>query len=136
MPLAYRRVALAAYALLLVTLTHLPRTTLEQFDITLWDKAKHTIAYTILGGLVAWSFPAIRRSAARIALAWAGLLAFAAADELSQLIVDRSPEWADWLADGIGAALGLAGTSITMTGHAALKQPQPNRAAVTRNGSR
>lgn len=123
MPLTYRRLALAAYALLLVTLTHLPRTTLEQFDITLWDKAKHTIAYTILGGLTAWSFPAIRRSPVRIGLAWAVLLAFAAADELSQAIVDRSAEWADWLADGIGAALGLAATSITMIGHEAAKRP-------------
>jgi VanZ family protein len=44
------------------------------------------------------------------------ILTYATLDELLQIPVGRSAEWGDWLADGVGAALGIAvGTFVSRT---------------------
>jgi VanZ family protein len=39
--------------------------------------------------------------------AWLAIVAFAIVDELTQLLVGRTAEVADWMADAAGAAVGL-----------------------------
>jgi VanZ family protein len=72
------------------------------------DKLLHFAGFVALGLLTLWR----RRPAARLAraslLGWyAALLAYAAADELTQPLAGRSCELGDWLADALGAAVGL-----------------------------
>ncbi len=70
-----------------------------------WDKANHFIAFYVLGGLGAASFP---RS--RVLLVAGGLMAFGGAIELVQALpfVGRDAEFWDWFADGVGLAGALA----------------------------
>jgi len=112
--LAYRRLLLAGYALLLVTLTHLPPRALSTIDIALWDKAKHAIAYALLALLVAWARPASVRTFGAAGATWCAIALFAAADEFTQPLVERSMEGFDWIADSLGAAAGLLVAALIM----------------------
>lgn len=70
------------------------------------DKVAHFGLYAVLGWLTARAL--LERTAARLGAAVAGLGAFAAADELHQLLIPgRSASVLDWLADLAGLALGL-----------------------------
>ncbi|MFT3821899.1 MAG: VanZ family protein [Rubrivivax sp.] len=71
-----------------------------------WDKRNHLLAFASLALVAELAFwPAARRRA-KVLL---GLLAFGGFIELVQSqIPERSAEWVDLLADGLGIALGLA----------------------------
>jgi VanZ family protein len=70
----------------------------------LWDKLDHVIAYFGLALLASLGW-GLRRS-----LIWvfAGVLAMGAGLEGLQALVGRDAEWGDMLANGLGAAMGLA----------------------------
>ena len=69
-----------------------------------WDKANHVLAFVSLtvAAYLGWA-----GSSVRLAWTWTTLLAFGGSIEIAQLFVPpRSAEWADWLADAVGIALG------------------------------
>ncbi|HET6361001.1 MAG TPA: VanZ family protein [Gemmatimonadota bacterium] len=72
------------------------------------DKIGHAAVYAVLGFLcaVAWhrhgsSHPAVVERSMALALLFGALM------ELAQSLVDRDPSMADWIADGVGALLGI-----------------------------
>lgn len=70
-----------------------------------WDKANHGLAFGVLAITAELAFWPLPRRRWRNAL---GLLAFGAFIELVQSqIPERSGEWPDLLADGVGIGLGL-----------------------------
>jgi VanZ family protein len=69
----------------------------------LWDKAEHFIAYFGLA-LMATLFWGIRRS---LALVFLAVVALGGILEILQAYVGRDAEWADMLADTLGAMAGL-----------------------------
>jgi len=105
------RLVTAAYAVILVVATHIPRLDVS-FDIGTpisGDKVLHFAAYGVLGFLVGLIAEEARHNWRRtfpIALAAVG--AFALLDETTQPMFDRAAEAFDWVADVIGAAAGLA----------------------------
>jgi VanZ family protein len=99
--------ALVAYWCLSFVATHTP--VVPSVPLTSSDKLVHAVAYFILALLlaIAWS---LRRP-----LGWRGylaifaiLLAYGALDEITQILVGRRADVADWLADAAGAIAGLA----------------------------
>lgn len=105
----WRTILWLAYALLLMTLTHLPKRDIERIPIHIWDKLAHFVAYFFLAVLTALAHPAATqwRRPARV-MAWlAGLLLFAALDEWTQPWIGRDCEFDDWLADAIGLGAGI-----------------------------
>lgn len=67
------------------------------------DKVKHAASFALL---VLLGLRAGYRSLPRLVL---GLMALGGAVEIAQSFTDtRSAEWLDWLADGVGIALGLS----------------------------
>jgi VanZ family protein len=97
-----------AYTGLLVFATHYPKP--EQLLGTNLpsDKTLHFLAYGALG-LLAAALVAVsgRWSARRVAALAAGLVAFAAIDEVTQPWFGRSAEPLDWVYDLIGLAAGI-----------------------------
>jgi VanZ family protein len=73
------------------------------------DKLLHGLGFTALGFLTVWRLGGRGRPIGwGAAAAWlAGLALYAAVDERTQEWVGRSCEWGDWLADLVGAALGM-----------------------------
>ena len=70
-----------------------------------WDKLNHALAFAALGFSAGLGFPAPRASRLAAAIA---LLAYGGLIELVQMSVpQRSAEWADLLADGLGIACGV-----------------------------
>jgi VanZ family protein len=93
--------------------THTPADRIPSTGLT--DKTLHSFGYGILAGLfllalwsrgVSWA----RRGAWSLAV----LLAYAAIDESTQLLVGRDASIFDWLADALGVALAL-GTDAVAT---------------------
>ena len=71
------------------------------------DKLGHAAFYLVLGGLTARALGRRRRGVAwSIAVGFA--LLYGGALEVGQAFVDRDPNLWDWIADGIGAAVGAA----------------------------
>lgn len=85
-----------ASLLALVPLPELPPLT-----FSLSDKAQHALVFTVLWCLGAASYPDRRRQLAVALLCYGGAIEAAQA-----LTPTRQAEWADWLADAIGIALG------------------------------
>jgi VanZ family protein len=80
------------------------------------DKIVHAAIYAVLGALLARATLADPRWARRALSSIAVALAFGAADELHQrFIPGRSADVRDWLADAIGAALGVTFTMLALT---------------------
>ena len=104
-----------AYTGLLVFATHYPKP--EQLLGTNLpsDKTLHFLAYGALG-LLAAALVAVsgRWSARRVAALAAGLVAFAAIDEVTQPWFGRSAEPLDWVYDLIGLAAGI-GVIVALT---------------------
>ena len=73
------------------------------------DKFMHFIGFTVLTLLATWRWaPTGKTIPIRMLLIWlGGLLIYGAFDELTQPIAGRDCELGDWVADGVGAALGL-----------------------------
>lgn len=109
-------VAVVAWAAVILVATSLPGRVLPP-AFPHADKLVHLASYGVLGALVA---RALRTGGARapsprvFAAAAATLALFAAGDEWHQQFVPgRSADRADWLADMIGAAAGLAALTTT-----------------------
>jgi len=103
------QLALAGYWLALFAATHLPRRVASPPGGRVAELA-HFLTYAVLAGLLAitWQRSAGRLSIAHLRWAWVALAVYAAFDELTQIPVGRTASWADWLADVLGALLGLA----------------------------
>ncbi len=73
------------------------------------DKVAHVIAYTAVGGTYLHALVLGTGWPRRVALAFALAVAFGASDELHQAFVPgRHASVEDWIADVVGAALGVA----------------------------
>ncbi|CAN5574239.1 hypothetical protein BH09PLA1_BH09PLA1_03050 [soil metagenome] len=96
-------IALAVYWLGLFVVTHLPPRNVPRTHVN--DKIEHFVAYAILAALV---FVVAQRlgGARAFAIAVAVCLMYGAIDEWTQLLVGRSCEVNDWLADAGGAIVG------------------------------
>lgn len=96
--------ALVGYWLTIFVLTHLPPKDLPHVKLN--DKIEHLMAYYLLSVLLnlvlhrRWS-----RHADWLTLIL--VLAYGAADEITQPLTGRTCDFLDWLADGTGAALGI-----------------------------
>ncbi|MGD9634034.1 MAG: VanZ family protein [Pirellulales bacterium] len=99
---------LAAYALALVVGTHLPPAAIR-VPIERTDKLLHFSAYAGLAFLlaIAWETSTGRLNGRHLRLLWMAIALFAVLDEVTQLLVGRDATAGDWLADVLGAALGL-----------------------------
>jgi VanZ family protein len=103
------RFLLAGYWLTLFVLTHLPR--VGPLSVAAkHDKLAHAAAYAVLAALLAtaWQIGAGLLSVSQLAWAWLALLVYAGLDEWTQSFVGRHASAWDWMADAIGAFLGLA----------------------------
>lgn len=90
-----------ALLLSLAVLSLMPTDYLPPQVFSLWDKAQHALGFAALSLLGLRAYP---RQAWRLA---AGLLVFGGAIELAQAATGwRHGEWADWLADAVGLAVG------------------------------
>lgn len=82
-----------------------------------WDKLAHGLAYLVMGWL--WF-----RATGRVGLAWVICVAYGLTDEWHQSMVPgRVTDLADWIADGVGAALGVALARLKAVQH----QPDQGR---------
>jgi len=85
-----------------------------QVTTHVWDKALHCIEYgglalllcrALLGEGIGWS--------AALVMALVATSAYGASDEWHQSFTPgRSPDVRDWMADSLGAAIGLAATAV------------------------
>ncbi|MCG6155652.1 VanZ family protein [Rubinisphaera margarita] len=104
-------ILLIGYATTLVVFTHLPVEDVP--DTGASDKLLHFGAYAVLGLLAAANLRVRRMpSVTQGLLLWASLAVFGAFDEMTQALVERSPELLDWSADIVGAAAGILAVSL------------------------
>jgi VanZ family protein len=100
---------LTAYWLLMFFGTHIPRVPRSLAGAN--DKVLHLVGY---GGLAAlllvWRCSRGPVTIRTIALLWLLIGCYAAFDEITQPIVGRHADVADWIADVVGAAIGLGVT--------------------------
>jgi VanZ family protein len=114
MLLRYAPVALAVYWTALFIGTHLPITQQKVEPVPYFDKWLHLAGFAGLAFLAATAWRARRSGrplgSVQYGCLLAGMAAYAAVDELSQLLpfVRRNADLGDWFADVIGAAIGLA----------------------------
>jgi len=102
-PPGFARPGFWALLLCVAVLSLLPTDYLPPSIFSLWDKAQHALAFTALAALGLQAYPRRRWQVL------AGLLVFGGLIELAQAATGwRHGEWADWLADAVGLALGLA----------------------------
>lgn len=100
--------ALPAYWLFLFCVTHFPK--LELGGPPNSDKYSHFVAFGLLA-LLLWKFCESGREPLSTWFIWKALLGiglYAAFDELTQSLVGRGADAADWIADMTGAGLVLA----------------------------
>ena len=105
------RLATAGYAAALVLATHIPR-----LEVSLGvgtpipaDKLLHFAAYGVLGFLVGLiAVESERKLTQWLPLAFAGVVAFALLDEITQPLCGRHMEVFDYVADAVGSVAGLA----------------------------
>lgn len=88
-----------ALALIIAVLTLVP-TPPGPPGLSWMDKLAHFVAFGALAAPIAWRYPAQWRAVALAALAYGGAI------EIVQPYMGRSAEWADLLADGLGAVAG------------------------------
>lgn len=100
---------LAAYWLSMFLGTHIHR--VPQGLAGYGDKTLHLCAYGGLAVLLlAWRISRGPVAFRTVAVFWLLIAGYGAFDELTQLLVGRQCEFADWIADLSGAALGLVVT--------------------------
>ncbi len=104
---------LGGYWLLLVLATHWPNPWSPGKSLRYPDKLVHLAAYTVLAFLVVPVIGRVTsgnkgRSQGVLLFSWVAVAAFGLLDETTQPLTGRDFEWLDWLADGLGAACGLA----------------------------
>ena len=104
------RVALLAYWILLFVGTHLPSAEAVVGPLIAYDKPIHFVGSFVLATLMLRAFRGASNLGWRSYLAIAVIaLAYAAADELTQPLVNRSCDLYDWVADAAGVATAIAG---------------------------
>lgn len=107
----------AAYAVLLVCATHYPRPQeiLGSGPGVPSDKTMHVVAYFLLAGLAAATLGARGSwTVSRVAGLTAGLVVFAAVDEVTQPFFSRFADRLDWAADCAGIALGVGAVAVVV----------------------
>ncbi len=108
--------ALAAYIAALLFSTHLPKLPDVLIPLGEYDKWIHGGMYAGLVIVIAWNWSLYRELGWR---QWATVLAMCAAfgffDELTQILVGRTCDFLDWLADMLGASIGLAASVAAAT---------------------
>ena len=99
-------VVLAVYWLALCCGTHVRQP--PPIGASQWDKAIHFAAFAVLAVLLLLAWSRFRTPARQsYEVAFSVLVVYAAADEFSQLVVGRSCDPWDWVADVSGAVVGL-----------------------------
>jgi len=96
--------ATLALALIIAALTLSPVTPGPQ-GLPGLDKLAHVLAFGALAAPLAFAYPRHWRAVALAVLAYGGMI------EIVQPFTGRSAEWADLLADGLGAFLGAWGAA-------------------------
>jgi VanZ family protein len=102
------KLLLGMYWIALVIGTHLPPAAVKlPHDQS--DKLWHFGGYLGLAFLLAaaWQASSGRLNGRHLRLLWGAIAVFAALDEVTQLLVGRDASVGDWLADVLGAAIGL-----------------------------
>lgn len=106
------------WAALILVLTSLPSPVdVSGGIIPHLDKVVHFGLYAVQGWLVARALRT--RGWLSLSMALLGVAAFGAFDEWHQQFFVRAPEMLDWIADTIGAAVGIAAASRVPTVEAA-----------------
>jgi VanZ family protein len=102
------RVVLGSYWVALAVATHLPPG-LHPATPNQFDKLEHFVCFAILAWLLAmaWQRSTGRLTGSHLRAAWFAIAVYAAVDEGTQPLVGRTCSAADWLADVLGAAVGL-----------------------------
>ncbi len=102
------RVGLVVYWLALFAGTHLPAMP-QVVPVSISDKLMHVLAYAGLSFLLAMVFAERRPIALVLYMQLLALVAiYGVVDEVLQTLVGRDCELGDWVADVIGAGVGLA----------------------------
>jgi VanZ family protein len=102
---------LAAYWLLIFTLTHLPPRHLPH--VNLWDKIQHLLAYGCLATLLFLTLWLTRPRLAQLGIVVLAIcMMYGAVDEWLQIPVGRDCELVDWFADTSGAAIAVVGLTF------------------------
>lgn len=103
-------IVLVVYWLALFTATHVPGGLHDTRHLLPTDKIAHLTGYTLLALLLAWTVLGREQITIRRAVVlWAIVATYGIFDEITQGFVPRrSPDPKDWIADAIGAVLGLA----------------------------
>ena len=92
-----------------ITLTSIPGRMLPTVSFSWFDTLAHAGLYCVLGALVARAALVEGWDRRGVVVVWVVIVLMGGLDELHQMLVpNRSAEWLDWMADGAGAALGLA----------------------------
>jgi VanZ family protein len=101
-------ILLLCFWLTLFVLTHLPKLG-ALTPVTFYDKAVHGVAYALLAVVLAttWQLNAGELWVAQLGWAWFALVLYAALDEWTQPFVGREASFGDWIADVVGAAVGV-----------------------------
>ena len=91
-----------SYVLFLFVLTHTPVPKDLAETTSRWDKVLHFGAYAVLCGLTCLAYFVQRPGKLPVFKVALGLMIYAAFDEFTQGFVGRTPDFADWVADGAG----------------------------------
>jgi VanZ family protein len=106
---------LIAYWLVMITATHIPKVP-EPLGFRPSDKLLHFTAYAVLGGLVGLVCTQFQPLRFRVAVVlFVGIAVHGILDEVTQPMVGRHADVADWFADIAGAAAGLGLFMIATT---------------------
>jgi VanZ family protein len=102
------QLALAGYWMALFVGTHIP---IDQLALSRgsMDKFAHVAAFAMLAILAAtaWRLSLGRLNSRQLVWIWAVVVLYGAIEETTQPLTNRAASVIDWLADAIGAALGL-----------------------------
>lgn len=100
------RAGLVLFWLAVFAATHAPVQHLPHPGVSN-DKVQHLLAYAVLGALLTSALATLRPwSWQLVVLAIAIAAAYGVIDELTQLLVGRTADPKDWIADVVGATLG------------------------------
>lgn len=108
-----RWLPVVAWAALVFTLTSVPNPRVPH--IPGGDKVTHAIMYGVLAVLAHHAWPPHNRPIGARLLVLLAIVALGAVDEWHQLfITGRSADVADWIADSVGASIGLTVSFLVM----------------------
>jgi hypothetical protein len=102
------KLAFGLFWIVLFVGTHIPISE-DMLPLVGGDKVLHFGAYLVLSLLlvIAWHLAGGILTRRHLVIAWIAVLAYAAFDEITQILVGRDCDIKDWLADAAGAAIGI-----------------------------